>query len=315
MPGSGLVNQAKLDASQISFSSRFNMVLQSFEDPLRQIAMEVPSDASVEEHDWLGSVPGLSEWLDDRKLSSLRADGFQIRNKDWSSGIRIHANDIKDDKLGIVRPKIDMLARKAGLHYGQLIVEALIGGFGTTSAFGAAYDGQAFFSATHQDGSGPVQNNTTGAALSNASYDAARAAMWSLQDEEGDPLNIVPTHLLVGPSNERNALEITQAGVIANPGGTASITNVFAGTSRVIVSPRLVGASAGHWFLLSMASPVRPMILQVNEPITSSFVVGDEAASGGQSFNRFMRKSLMFGAQGRHNVGFGMWQFAYGSNA
>lgn len=316
MPGAGLVNQAKLDASQISFSSRFNMVLQSFEDPIRQIAMELPSDARVEEHDWLGTVPGLQEWLDDRKLNSLRADGFQIRNKDFASGIKIHANDITDDRLGIVMPKIDMLAAKAGLHYGQLIVDALTNGFVTTGPFGTAYDGQAFFSASHKDGDGPTQSNTSGAtALSQAAYDAARVAMWSLQDEEGDPLNIVPTHLLVGPSNERTALEIVQAGVIGNPAGTASITNVFAGTARVIVSPRLVNASAGHWFLMSFQQPVRPIILQIREAITSAFVTGDENASGGQSLNRFMRKQLLFGAQGRHNVGYGLWQFIHGANA
>ncbi len=316
MPGSGLVNQGQLDASQISFSSRFNMVLDSFEDPIREIALEIPSTHPIEEHDWIQVIPGLSEWLDDRKLADLVAEGFQIPNKDWSNGIRIHANDIKDDKLGIVRPRIDGLAQKAGLHYGQRIVDALINGFVTTSEFGAAYDGAAFFSAAHPRGDGGGnQSNDAGGALTQATYDAARAAMWSLVDDVGDPLNIVPTHLLVGPSNERNSLEITQAGVIGNPAGTASITNVFAGTARVIVSPRLVGAQAAHWFLMSFATPLRPIILQINEPITSAFVTGDENSSGGQSLQRFMRKQMMFGAHGRHNSGYGLWQTTQGSNA
>ena len=315
MPGSGLVNQAQLDASQISFSSRFNMVLQSFEDPIRQIAMELPSDAAIEQHDWLGTIPGLQEWLDDRKLNSLRAEGFQIPNKDWASGVKIHANDIKDDKLGIVRPRLDMLAAKAGLHYGLRITDALINGFATTSEFGAGYDGVSFFNTAHPMPDGTTQSNDAGGALTNVTYDAARATMQELVDDEGDPLNIIPTHLLVGPSNERNALEITQAGVIDNTAGTGSITNVFAGTARVIVSPRLTGATAAHWFLISMASPVRPIILQINEPITSAFVTGDENSSGGQSLGRFMRKQLLFGAQGRHNAGYGLWQFIQGSNA
>jgi phage major head subunit gpT-like protein len=300
-----LVNQAQLDASQISFSARFAQVLEAVEDPVRQIAMELPSSGAVEEYDWLGQVPGLTEWLDDRKLSPLRAEGFQIVNKNWANGIRVKTTDIADDRLGIVRPRIDSLARKAGLHYGQLIGDFLVSG--RTTTLGVTYDGVALISASHVDGD-VTQSNLGTAALADASYDTARAAMQSLTDENGDNLGLIPTHLLVGPTLERTALEVTQAGVIPSTAGTASITNVFAGTARTIVSPKLSGAYAAYWFLLDLSQPIRPLILQIREPI--QFAAMDQPTN----MPRFMRNQLLYGADGRHNVGYGFWQTIWGSD-
>lgn len=299
-----LIQQQKIAESQVNFQARFNMDLEAVDDPAKQLAMEVPSNAASEQHNWLGTIPGFSEWKDERKVAELRAENIVLVNKDYQNSIKINRNDILDDRLGVVMPRIQGLAKKAGLHYGQLAVEALIAGFSTASEFGTAYDGAAFFSALHQDGSGPTQSNTAaGAALAQASYFAGRASMWSLTDEEGDPLGIVPDTLVVGPALEETALQITEADLIG--GGN---TNVARRTANVIVSPRLIGAAANHWFLVSLRDAVRPLILQIREQIFSDFVTeGSEMT--------FRNKTLLFGAQGRHVMGYGLWQYAYGSNA
>lgn len=301
-----LINQAKIEDSQVNFQARFNMALQAVDDPMRAIAMEIPSVAASESHNWLGTVPGFSEWNDQRKVCSLRAENITLVNRDYANAIEIGRNDILDDRLGVVMPRIDQLAQKGGLHYGELIVDAMIAGFTAGSAFGTAYDGAAFFSATHQDG-GPIQSNTAGgAALSNAAYFAARAAMWSLTDDEDDPLGIKPDTLIVGPSQEELGLQLTEADLIAD--GGAGVTNVARRTANLMVSPRLVGAAASHWFLISLSQAVRPMILQIREQIFSDFVTeGSELT--------WRSKKLLFGAQGRHVVGYGLWQFAHGSDA
>jgi len=301
-----LVNQSKIDAAQIGFSTRFNRALSAVEDPALAIAMEIPSDTKTEDHDWLGTVPGMTEWVDDRKMKQLRAENVRIVNKDWANGLVINRNDILDDRLGIVNPMIDELARKAGLHWGKLVVDALVAGFSTSSAFGTAYDGVAFFSASHPvQEAGGVQSNTTASALSDTTYFSARAAMWSYTDDEGDPLGIAPDTLIVGPSLEKTAREITQADIVESSGG-AGVRNVLQNTARVIVSPRLVGAAASHWFLCSLSQAVKPIILQIREPISP-----DEP----DRTDEFARKVIKFGASGRGNVGYGLWQFAYGSNA
>ncbi len=304
-----LVNQTKIDASQISFTTRFNMELAAVEDPLREIAMEVPSTSATEHHDWLSSIPGLTEWLDDRRLTNLRAEQIIIVNKKWASGIRIARTDITDDRLGIVMPRIGELASKAGLHYGQRIVDTLINGFATTSEFGAAYDGVAFFASTHPRSELALSNQSNtagGAALTTANYFAGRASMWKLTDDWGDELAIIPDTLVVGPDLEQTALEIVQAELV--PHASGSKTNVAKGTARVIISPRLAGAQASHWFLLSLNRAVKPIILQIREAIstTQTEATGEDA---------FMRDQLKFGANSRDNTGFGLWQFVYGSNA
>jgi len=299
-----LINQEKISESQVNFQARFNMDLQAVDDPMRGLLMEMSSSAASESHNWLGTVPGLSEWTDQRRVSDLRAENITLVNHDYANAVGINRNDILDDRLGVVMPKISMLAKKAALHYGQLAVEAMVAGFSTASVFGTAYDGASFFSAAHQDGGGPIQSNTAGgAALSSISYFAARATMWSLTDEENDPLGIVPDTLVVGPALEELGKTLTQAPLNATGG-----TNVAAQTANLMISPRLIGAAANHWFLVSMQDIVRPLILQIREQIFPDFV-----AEGSELTWR--SKKLLFGARGRHVVGYGLWQYAHGSNA
>ena len=306
MISKSLINQQKIADAQVNFQAQFEMALQAVDDPARGLAMEVSSSAASEQHNWLGAIPGFSEWKDQRKVSELRAENIVLVNKDYQNSIKIGRNDILDDRLGVVTPRINQLAGKAGLHYGDLAVQALIAGFSTASPFGTAYDGAAFFSTTHQDGEGPVQSNTATTPLNNANYFAARAQMWSLQDEYGDPLGIVPDTLVVGPSQEETALQITQADMVPSASGNAGVTNVAQRTANVIVSPRLIGAAANFWFLASMRDMVRPLILQIREPIFSDFESGGEL--------EFRSKTLLFGAQGRHVMGYGLWQYIFGSN-
>ena len=311
----GLVEESKLAASRVAFQTRFNRVLVGLDDPIRRLAMDLPSTHPIEEYDWLGAVPGFSEWIDDRKISKRRVDQIQIANKDWANGVRLSRKDIRDDKIALLGIQIAELARKAALHYGIRVMEALIGGFTTTSEFGLAYDGQKFFDTDHQDGEGPAQSNYLGSTpLAQAAYDSARAGMYSLVDEEGDNLGIIPNFLFVGPSNERLALELVQAGVISDGAG-GGVDNVFRGTATVVVSPRLVGAQASHWFLADLTRAVRPVIVQSREPITTAMLPASGSAddfSGSEAM--FMRKDMLFGAQGSHNSGFGLWQFVAGSD-
>ena len=66
---SRLLQRQKLEATRVSFSTIFNGALDVMQsDPVEMLGMEVTSDSESEEYDWLGTVPGLSEWLDDRPI-------------------------------------------------------------------------------------------------------------------------------------------------------------------------------------------------------------------------------------------------------
>ncbi len=307
-----LLEQAKLQAAQIGFSAIFNNRLRVAEkEPVLDFAMRVPSTNAEEQFKFLGDLPFLREWVDDRHLSKLRAETITITNRDYATGVRVDRNDIMDDRLGLVMPKINMLADRARQHIADFMVRTLLNGFSPGTNFpetgdGLAYDGQFFFDTDHQDGDGPVQSNFFTTSLSATSYETARVKMLSLLDEQSQPLEIRPMALLVGPSNERTALEIVQAGVIGQAG--AGVSNVFAGTAQVMVSQRLVGAFSEFWFLGDLSQPVKPLLWTDRE--APRF----DAQNTMQSDDAFMRREFKFGTSYRAGYGYGLWQFAHGSD-
>ena len=81
---SSIADKAKIARSRISFRMTFEGALDGLQaDPIEQVAMEVQSDGEAEDYVWMGTVPGFEEWLDERKLSGLRAEGFRVKNRDF----------------------------------------------------------------------------------------------------------------------------------------------------------------------------------------------------------------------------------------
>ena len=76
----------------------------------------VPSNGSDEQYGWLGSMPGMQEWLGDRQFKSLRSGNFTLANKKWESSIAIEKDDIEDDRLGMYGPVLEHLGQEAALH-------------------------------------------------------------------------------------------------------------------------------------------------------------------------------------------------------
>ncbi len=66
------------------------------------------------------------------------------------------------------------------------------------------------------------------------------------------------------------------------------------------------GAGTG-WYLMDLSRPIKPLILQTRK--APEFVAMDKP----DDQNVFMRKKFIYGVDDRKNVGFGLWQLAYGS--
>jgi phage major head subunit gpT-like protein len=71
-------------------------------------------------------------------------------------------------------------------------------------------------------------------ALDTTYYPASRAAMMALKNENGVPLGIVPTHLIVPPSLEASGRAIVEAQFTA-----AGASNVWYNTAKLVVVPWL----------------------------------------------------------------------------
>lgn len=73
------------------------------------------------------------------------------------------------------------------------------------------------------------------ATLDAAGYGAARQAMMAFKNDAGKPLGIMPNLLLVGPSNEKAALDVVTAERLAN-----GASNVYRDTAVVVTCPWLL---------------------------------------------------------------------------
>jgi len=154
---------------------------------------------------------------------------------------------------------------------------------------------------------GPVANKGTKAlscatqALAIASYGAARVAMRKFKDDEGRPLNVNPTVLLVPP-----ALGDIARALMNNDRLDDGKANPYKGTAEVVEDARLISDTA--WFLLDTSKPVRPFIYQARKkPV---FVQQTDP----HTEDVFTRKKFKFGAEARAAGGYGFWQLAYGSD-
>ncbi|CAD7055424.1 head protein [Pseudorhizobium halotolerans] len=68
------------------------------------------------------------------------------------------------------------------------------------------------------------------------------------------------------------------------------------------------GGAGAPWFLLDVSRPLKPIIYQNRKPFTN-LVRKDKADDD----NVFFNKELIYGTDGRCEVGFGFWQMAWGS--
>ena len=137
-------------------------------------------------------------------------------------------------------------------------------------------------------------------AAARASYGAARTAMKKFRDDEGRPLNITPSVLLVPSAleDDANLLMTVERLEDGKP-------NPYRNTATVVVAPWLTSDTA--WFLLDTSKPVKPFIYQEREkPV---FVQQTDP----QADDVFNRKKFKFGAEARAAGGYGFWQLAYGS--
>jgi phage major head subunit gpT-like protein len=67
------------------------------------------------------------------------------------------------------------------------------------------------------------------------------------------------------------------------------------------------GGSGNPWYLMDLSRPLKPIILQRRKD--PEFVALDQPTDE----RAFMRKKFIYGVDDRKNVGYGLWQLAYGS--
>jgi len=302
-PQMKLLDRAKLEAAYITFSTIFDMALSNTPAIYPDIATVMTGVGPVTQFNWLGDVPVMTKWIGQRTINRLRAEKHKLETEWFANGIELDYDDVAEDKLGIVRPRIEQMASMGPRKLDAMTIDMYVNGFGGT--LGLAYDGQFLIDTDHTaDGAGVgvAQSNLITGALSSVSYNAGLQRMMEFKSTNGEPLELSADTLLAGPSNQLVVRELLLAQFNA-----AGATNVNAGTTRGIVNARITGAHAAKWFLLASKQNVRPVILGVEYPPMFAELAGWD------QLQMFMTRTMLAGAHMKVGVAYGLWQTVVGS--
>ncbi len=139
-----IINSNSLAAMYRGFKATFQNAFDQQPSQLEKIATVVPSSTAIEDYGWMGSLPGMREWVGDRVIHNLGMHSYTIKNKDFELTVGVGRNKIEDDQLGIFAPMFKMLGYEAAIHPDKLAYGLLAKGFETR-----CYDGQYFFDSDH----------------------------------------------------------------------------------------------------------------------------------------------------------------------
>lgn len=275
-----------------------------------QIATVVNTTLPVQKYAWLGATPPMREFIDERRPQGMAAFAVTIEDKVFESTIAVDRRAIEDDQLDLIRLRVRDLASRVSQHRHQIVVQAL-----TAGGTGIGYDGVTFFNTAHPGAGATTYSNTTTSVLSATALGDAVASMMALPDESGTPLGIVPDTLVVGPKKMWEAIELVESPVVVYKSTTSTGTppsdyvNAFRGRLRLVVSPYIMGTAENAWFLLDTKRPIKGVILQQRSDVPVEFSALD-STNGNEA--AFLRDRFHYGVRARYNVGYGLWQAAFG---
>ena len=268
----------------------------------QQIATVIPSDKAQEHYAWLGALPGVNEFVDERKLADMTEYDYFIQNKKWESTISIDRAALEDDQYGQLAMRAKQMASTANQHLDLITFGLLATGFSQK-----CFDNTPFFG-THVQG-GISQTNTSSDALSATSLQTAITAMMRFKDDQGRPMGVMPDLLVVAPENYWEAYTLMHSAFYPDAVISANQdlgANPLKDMLRILPSPYL--PSATNWFLLDTKRVVKAIILQMRKEF--EFQALEQNAETG-----FLRDVFLYGVRARYNVGFGDWRSAFGSSA
>ncbi len=263
-----LINAGTLAIVRQGLQASFIKGLQSNPSvDVASIATVIGSQSDIENYPMTAFLDTIRKWVGPRQIGLMTGKKLAVTNDDYEASIGIPLNNIKDDKIGIYAPVAEGKGRQCKALWIKLAIDALC-------ANGKWLDGNAFFYATRKFNKATINNLTTDA-LSATTYATAYTAMMSYVGYDGEPLEIIPDTLVVGPANMETAKKIVGNAVIveSKAGDTDDATiinhvagpNPWNGTAKLIVHPRLVGTSANYWFLLSTTGVLMPILVQKRE--------------------------------------------------
>lgn len=262
-----------------------------------RLLREVRDPADIVDYPIPEALPFPREWKGDRVKKGYKLGKQSVESKPYEATLAIPGHHMRLGRVSQYGPDVAMLSKRAKLLPLYLMGALLNAAFSTTKA----HDGKALCASNHSVGGVTVDNAGT-AALAGASFAAARAALFSFQDEKSGYrwTGMESLALVVPPDLEDTANQIVKGEVEA-----AGATNVRKGQAEVIVLPPL-HSSPAYWFLAVLDLP--PFLYQIQEDLVA------EMRNNPDSDEVWNRDTYEFGVRSRMAVSPADYRSIWGSD-
>jgi len=248
-----VITQGSLEAVFTGLKATFAEAVGATDDAdIRRLMEIVPSTNGTENYPVATLLGDLEEVLDEVTITNIGAFVQSVPNRTFARIVEVSRNDIADDNIGVYRPGVRQLGRRAALYPLRLAAEALLAGF--TDQW---IDGTTVFSDSHNWVGGQSWSNRSDVALDADNLAAAMQALEMRVGADGAPLGLRPDLLVCGPANRAAAENILQIEYLS--GGQS---NRLYKKLDLLVLGRL--GSSPAWFVMD-TEPGKPMVLQDRE--------------------------------------------------
>ncbi len=270
--------------------------------------MKVSSSEASEDYGWLGAVPAMSEFHNSRSPAEIKENSFSLKNKDFDNSITFKKKDVRRDKTGMIRLRVNDLISRAEDLAGTLVSALIMNG-----ASSPCYDGQYFFDTAHPAGDGQTQSNkiTFNAASPTTPTvtefeDAVLKgieAIVGLKDEQGEPINQSASKFLIQVPTKFLGLALKAVKAVLGEGGKSAVLPAIKGEFSIEIQPNPRLNWTDKFVMFRTDSEVKPFILQEEEAI-EPFAIAE-----GTEYEK-LNKEHIYGVDWAGNVGYGQWSGA-----
>lgn len=256
------------------------------------------------------SFPRFRVWDGSKQDKSIRAFAQTVNIVSYERTIGLKRLDVDADTTGVVPDTLRAFLGDAKRGLDDLLTAKYIANTWT------GYDSTALMSDSHPYSNSTGDNLET-AALSHELARSVKSKMRLYTDEDGTLLNVNPTTLYAGPSNERLGMEIVQAQsryVALNASGAeatssvvaaAAIPNVYAGTMQLVVIPWF----GAQYAFCDLSKPgLTPFIRAVFREVEAVTTEGQ----GMSDHDRFHKDKRYYSLEGDFAFAPGLWQLICG---
>lgn len=259
--------------------------------PYRRVAMEVDLTAASTTFVDLGGMPIPTE--NPKLVDTMIEKGKTVEPKDWYLTLHISQNSIDDDQTGQLESRFRNVLPAFQRHINDQTFTVLNAGDTSTYGTGITNESEFFANAHIYEGAAnqTAQNNLFDLTLSLDNFNTVWVAMSQFKDDQGNYYNLNPNLLVVNPSNNIIAANITgnaQAYDTAN-----REMNPYTGVNYITV-PQF---DTTAWVLIDESQPVKPLFVAIRKrPQLLNMWFDSQQEDGGVHYFQY---------HGRYVVGYG----------